>query len=596
MGRRKRDPEQALEEQVDEVEQRTATPSNPVEEDSVVDYSDKVYLTIEDLELVRENEPIWRRLRIVLIVLFCVLWAGLVLGVVLTVVLSDRCPPRPTLSFWQSKVAYYLDPFAFSDSGSDWIGDLQGLRSSMGYLQETLGAGFVIMNSIMKGQYRVDRKSLGEVTDFKSVDPALGTMNDFRHMLKAFHKSGLEVVIALDFNGISQDHPWINDTTHLKEYDESLHWVSRNGKPPFMEHDGKKYYSVDNKLFDLQFGNEKILEMIIDVVKFWLQEGVDGILLKNCAFYVESDQPTSSAARNIENPWLAELPTAQLFQNGSVTVVQRVRKVLDDYSASKGREKVLIADPGDTGFGAQQLSTMIGSFLGTNKEPGAHLVVSRQFVTNSGSKEASMNTGQSSAHLVAYYNSSDEKTKSLALPTATDSDLIHNDLFLLVAVFLFPGTPVVYYGSELGNHYKITSDSPKEVYPMGKVPNTEQPPTESTLACQLPMPWSWSGDKFSAKGDDPDRFTRFLDSYGLTETMESVTAAARGSSYFSVVKKLVELRQSPSMLWGNLEVIQTNEKSSGESFVAWTNSLGTVQKTPRTYTRRYKRELNYQPT
>ncbi|KAA3678927.1 uncharacterized protein DEA37_0004734 [Paragonimus westermani] len=84
------------------------------------------YLTREELRAVEDVEPVWRRLRIGLLVTFCVIWVALLVSVITIVVLSEKCPPRPDLRFWQSKVAYYVDPFAFKDSDGNWVGDLNG--------------------------------------------------------------------------------------------------------------------------------------------------------------------------------------------------------------------------------------------------------------------------------------------------------------------------------------------------------------------------------------------------------------------------------------------------------------------------------------
>ncbi|MTV29017.1 hypothetical protein FTX61_27155, partial [Nitriliruptoraceae bacterium ZYF776] len=102
-------------------------------------------LTKEDLLRLDAEQPIWRRLRIALIVLFWVVWICLIVVSILYIVFTPKCPPRPAQSFWQSKVGYWVNPFSFRDSNGDLVGDLRGLLSAGDYIQESVGAGFLIL-------------------------------------------------------------------------------------------------------------------------------------------------------------------------------------------------------------------------------------------------------------------------------------------------------------------------------------------------------------------------------------------------------------------------------------------------------------------
>ncbi|VDK24925.1 unnamed protein product, partial [Taenia asiatica] len=82
-------------------------------------------LTKEDLLRLDAEQPIWRRVRIALIALFWVVWICLIVVSILYIVFTPKCPPRPVQSFWQSKVGYWANPFAFKDSDGDLIGDLK---------------------------------------------------------------------------------------------------------------------------------------------------------------------------------------------------------------------------------------------------------------------------------------------------------------------------------------------------------------------------------------------------------------------------------------------------------------------------------------
>lgn len=83
-------------------------------------------LTKEDLLGIDREEPIWRRVRIAIIVLFWLIWVSFLIASILCIVFTPKCPPRPKQNFWQSKVGYWVNPLTFKDSDRDGSGDLQG--------------------------------------------------------------------------------------------------------------------------------------------------------------------------------------------------------------------------------------------------------------------------------------------------------------------------------------------------------------------------------------------------------------------------------------------------------------------------------------
>ncbi|VDP74009.1 unnamed protein product [Echinostoma caproni] len=97
-------------------------------ESTVVDEKEDEFrlLTRDDILKVNEDAPIWRRVRIGLLVGFWVLWAALLLALILIVVFKPKCPPRPPLKFWQSEVGYAIDPFSFKNGDGGLTGNLKG--------------------------------------------------------------------------------------------------------------------------------------------------------------------------------------------------------------------------------------------------------------------------------------------------------------------------------------------------------------------------------------------------------------------------------------------------------------------------------------
>ncbi|KAF6776016.1 hypothetical protein AHF37_05070 [Paragonimus kellicotti] len=352
-------------------------PTIEKKDDNEVDF---VYLDRDALLLLDKQEPKWRRIRIGLLIFFAVIWLALLLGVIIIVVLSEKCPPRPNLPFWRSTVFYFVDPFAFKDSNNDWIGDFSGLSDTVNYLKDILGVGSVILTPIANGYYTSDEGQLGHVINYKQIDPALGTIDDFRKMVKKFHKNGMKILISLDFNAVGKLHEWTTNKDNLIVYNASRSWQSRYKSEPFVTLKTQNFYSVDKERVDINLESVQVLEAVKDVVKFWLNEEIDGILLQNCAFYIESP---GTSVKPQPNGWDI-LSSDQIFNEKSVGVVQEIRKLIEASEDSYGRSRVLIVDSGDTGYGLSDGEDKGAMFMGTEESPGAHLVFHRQFVTNRG--------------------------------------------------------------------------------------------------------------------------------------------------------------------------------------------------------------------
>ncbi|KER30828.1 hypothetical protein T265_02864 [Opisthorchis viverrini] len=485
-------------------------------------------LTREDLLRLESEEPIWRRVRLILLIAFWVLWVGLLAAAIVIIVVTPKCPPTPVLSFWQKKVGYWLDPFSFSDSNGDFIGDFKGIVNKLDYIKDVVGAGFIILSSIVSGHYSNAATSLGLVRNFSTIDPALGTLNDFRSLIKTYHRSGLEVVITLDFNSISTTHEWVKKPEFLRApLPGSV--VARDGSKPTVNLNGKSYYSVgDKNSVDLNLSSDEVVQNLESVTKYWLNEGVDGILLSSAAFYVEEENE-------------AEYPMLSL--------VRRFSNIFTIY----------LVDPGDCGYGLSDTVDKSIDFLGTKDHPAAHMVISRQFVEHRGWKAQPNVTSWQEITIRSYHPVTSNAKAALALTTATPSDHRHGDIAALASIFLLPGTPLVYYGSELAIQLIPSLSSPEDIYPFGKVPFPNLSKRDSELVCQLPMPWDRSGAGFSSSLSN-NTFANYLKQFGIVETVDSALSFGRENTPLKMVQELIKLREKPSLKWGEFEMLESGEE------------------------------------
>nr|CAH8838879.1 unnamed protein product [Trichobilharzia regenti] len=503
-------------------------------------------LTSEDLIQLDENSPKWKRIRIGLLIAFWIIWFGLLIGTIVYVIVGPKCATIPKLPFWKSTVGYWVDVFAFKDTTGDLVGDLNGFISEAEYIKNVIGAGYVILGPITKGFYNNRHKIFGLVEDYDAVDETLGTMDDFRRLIKRFHKLGIKVILTFNFNGISVEHKWIAEKkAKLTKLPSNFgKGYSRYGQELGVDIENEKYYSVFGwPSVDLDLTDSSTQKAIFDSIGHWMREGIDGILLDNCAFFNEIMESTEGT-RTTKNAWFSGYPNRQLFVNTSVNFVGQVKKEIDSWSQKTGKEKLLAVSAGDVGYG-----TMDGPDSMLMFRDVADLIMNREFVTNKGWKTGNPRNNLNLTNYLSYTN--DDMMRS-GLSTANPSEPLSWNLLDLAATFLLPGSPVVYYGTELGianSHLRYRPDS---FYPKDR--QLYLSPNDVSLLAHLPMPWNSNGKMFSEAINDTS-FADHLRNYQITNTVESYLAEGHGESVLSFINNLVALYTSSSLKWATVEPI-----------------------------------------
>ncbi|CAH8590772.1 unnamed protein product [Schistosoma bovis] len=497
-------------------------------------------LTREDLINLDKIEPRWRYIRIGLLIGFGIIFFGLLAACIVYIIVGEKCPSVPKLPFWKSTVGYWLDVFAFKDSSGDLVGDLNGLTSEVDYIKTVVGAGYVILGPITKGFYTNSYNMLGLVEDYEQLDEAVGTMDDFRVLLKKFHKNGIKVVLTFNFNAISINHKWITENkVKLNSFENSLNnKMSRYGKAINVDIGDQKFYSVfGSPNVDLDLTSAKTQKAIFDAIHFWMKEGIDGILLDNAAFFVEEEEEGTQS--NLGSTWSENCPNSQLYRNGSVKFVEIVREEMNKWIKESGKEKLLAVNSGDTGCG-----------VGDNPDPMlmfrdvADLIISRELVFNRGRSEMRESFDKTTIQKYSTYSDSDKE--KLGLIASTSNNPTDSDVIQLALTLLLPGQPIIYYGTETGINNMELSFIPEKLYPKGKRYNNEE--AFWSTRSHLPMPWDFKGRRFSATINDSS-FSDYLDGYSHKETVEEssdhVEAFARKAKGFStfivvILKQLME--------------------------------------------------------
>ena len=195
--------------------------------------------------------------------------------------------------WWKEKVVYQLYPRSFKDKNGDGIGDIKGIIEKLDYIK-SLGVDVVWLNPIFESP----NEDMGyDISDYKAIMKQFGTMEDFEVMLKGLHDRGIKLILDLVANHSSDEHPWFKESKKSRDnpYRNYYHWWdAENGKPPYrwsiFDHESNawKYDVTTNSYYfhifsekqpDLNWENPKVRHEIYDIMKFWLDKGVDGFRL-----------------------------------------------------------------------------------------------------------------------------------------------------------------------------------------------------------------------------------------------------------------------------------------------------------------------------
>ena len=191
--------------------------------------------------------------------------------------------------WWRDAVVYQIYPRSFQDSSGDGVGDLRGIESRLDHLS-WLGVDAVWISPF----YRSPMADFGyDVSDYCDVDPVFGVLEDADRLIAAAHDRGLRVLVDWVPNHTSDQHPWFLDSRSARDasHRDWYFWrEGRDGGPPnnwraafggsawtLHEATGQWYLHLFlPQQPDLNWGNPAVVEAMHDVLRFWLDRGVDG--------------------------------------------------------------------------------------------------------------------------------------------------------------------------------------------------------------------------------------------------------------------------------------------------------------------------------
>jgi alpha-glucosidase len=181
--------------------------------------------------------------------------------------------------WWEDAVVYQIYPRSFQDSDGDGVGDLPGIQQRLDHLSY-LGVDAFWLSPI----YPSPLADFGyDVSDYTAVDPVFGTLDDFDSLIAAAHERGLHVLLDLVASHTSIEHPWFRE--HPERYIWSPvdgppnNWAAAFGGPAWSADAGGRGWYLHTfypEQPDLDWRNPDVVTAMQDVVRFWLDRGVDG--------------------------------------------------------------------------------------------------------------------------------------------------------------------------------------------------------------------------------------------------------------------------------------------------------------------------------
>ncbi len=374
--------------------------------------------------------------------------------------------------WYKDAIIYELHVRAFFDSNNDGIGDFPGLIQKLGYLQD-LGVTCLWLLPFFPSPLRDDGY---DISDYENVNPSYGTLQDFKSFLDAAHERGLQVMIELVINHTSDQHPWFQRARHAppgsperdfyvwsdsdeKYKDARIIFTDTEKSNWTWDPVAKAYFW--HRFFshqpDLNYDNPLVMEEVLRIMRFWLDMGVDALRIDAIPYLVERD------GTNCEN-----LPETH-------AVIKRMRAEIDGGYANR----MILAE-------ANQWPTDVLPYFGNGDEchmafhfplmPRIYMALRQEdrmpvtdimaqtpdipencqwglFLRNHDELTLEMVTADERDYMYLAYSADPRMRINIGIRRRL-APLVDNNRrrieLLNSLLFSFPGTPILYYGDEIG--------------------------------------------------------------------------------------------------------------------------------------------------
>jgi alpha-glucosidase len=402
---------------------------------------------------------------------------------------APKAIDREGHQWWQHAVFYEIYPRSFADTNGDGIGDLDGIARHLDYLRN-LGVDAIWLTPC----YPSPQVDFGyDVSDYRSIDPMYGTLHDFDRLSSAAKQRNIRLIMDLVVNHTSDQHPWFKESRASIDSPKRDWYIWRDGKPNgqppnnWLAVFGHSAWTLDprtNQYYyhyfypeqpDLNWRNPEVRDAMLDITRWWIDRGVAGFRLDAVDTLMDdpalTDNPTQPGTNRFGDPNQTPVHNTNLPELHDV--LRDLRNVTDQH------DSVLIGETWTSNI--EQLNEyyreiqMPMDFMFTM----VNRISAPEF-----RKQIAL--AESANGWPVYVISNHDMIRSYN----RYGDGIHNDQIakLLAALYLtLRGTPVMYYGEEIGMQNNDPTRREDVQDPIGKLgwPNEKGRDGERT-----PMQWN----------------------------------------------------------------------------------------------------------
>jgi alpha-glucosidase len=457
-------------------------------------------------------------------------------------------PPMSGAEWWQRGAIYQIYPRSFADSDGDGVGDLAGIAERVGYLAE-LGVEAIWLSPI----FTSPMADFGyDVSDYCGVDPIFGTLDDLDRLVERCHAHGLKVVLDWVPNHSSDRHPWFEASRSSREDPKRDWYVWRDGAPrggppnnwestfkacgpawTYDEPTGQWYlHSFLPEQPDLNWENPEVVESMHDVLRFWLDRGIDGFRLDAIAKIAKDPRLRDNVAGRRRHD--EDRDSIAGFMRG-------IRAVVDEYEGRMIVGEVSLHD----------LHRVMSYVKSGDQLHMAHNFIFAELPWDADEFRTSIDDFEALAEDAAWpawflANHDRPRTASLLGPERARA--------VLLMLYALRGTPFVYQGEELG-------------LPDAEIPPQRVVDVDGRDPERAPMPWTASGPHAGFTSGEP-----WLPLIAEARTLNAETQAADPRSTLSFTRRLAGLRASTP----DLQLGPQRTLDAGDDVLAWQRGAWTA--------------------
>ena len=465
--------------------------------------------------------------------------------------------------WWKNAVIYCLDPETFFDADGDGIGDFDGLTQRVDYLA-ALGVTCIWLMPFYPSP---DRDDGYDVTDMYGVDPRLGSLGDLVEFIRTAKDRGIRVIADFVINHTSDRHPWFVESRKSVDNPYRDYYVWRKDTPPDTSDQvvfpgeetsiwtqdkttGEWYLHMFAKHQpDLNVMNPKVRDEIAKSMGFWLQVGLDGFRLDAVPFFLELlGEPKDQAAKVDPHQYLSALRSFLNRRHGSAVLLGEVnlpyKEQLKYFGGQAGNEL-------NMQFDFLSMQNMYLSLARQDARPLARTLSGRpeinpdnqwaMFVRNHDELTLDKLSDAERGEVFAAFGPDPDmqmygRGLRRRLPTMLGGDPARIRMVYSL-MFSLPGTPVLFYGEEIG---------------MG-----EDLRAEGRSAVRSPMQWDADENGGFSTARPGDLVAQPVDGPFGPKVINASAAKRDSDSLWNFIATLIQrYRECPELGWGKFEVIK----------------------------------------